>query len=130
MGFARRRKDTKRSASWRLRPLPPQATMKGTGASRARSAAYRVAQTPSCLCVFLMRAGAGRLCDQLVERREPTARFGPVAFGMRLNLVEGDGNLLAAVASGPGLHGLSRSEERRVGKGWVSPCRYRGLPSH
>src|SRR3546814_17180814 len=25
---------------------------------------------------------------------------------------------------------LSRSEERRVGKGYVSPCRYRGSPEH
>jgi hypothetical protein len=56
-----------------------------------------------------LRAGrfSGRSGDQFIERREALARRGPVAFGVRLNLIEEDANLLAAVAFGYGLHGLS-----------------------
>lgn len=56
-----------------------------------------------------LRSGwfSGRSRDQFVERREAPARRGPVAFGVRLNLIEEDANLLAAVAFGYGLHGLS-----------------------
>jgi len=50
---------------------------------------------------------SGRSGDQLVQRREAAALGAPVAFGMRLDLVEEDANLLAAVAFGYGLHGLS-----------------------
>jgi hypothetical protein len=60
---------------------------------------------------WLMRLRAGRFSgqsgDQFIERCEALARRGPVAFGVRLDLIEEDANLLAAVAFGYGLHGLS-----------------------
>src|SRR3546814_11215584 len=79
-------------------------------------------------CPFRQAAEAG----QMEEGR--AGALAPDAAGMTVHIdglggERGHGLLLGARASRP-LSREARSEERRVGEGWVSQCRYRWSPVH
>src|SRR3546814_18247306 len=72
--------------------------------------------------------------QQMAVKRPVTRSIGSqveadLAAGQHIN------GVLARIADGVAVHHLEkmamqRSEERRVGKEWVSTCRYRWSPSH